>query len=138
MKQAITDAARVAPPSTTALIIVYALVALYGTLAGWAGVATLDIVSGPTWALLWPILTVFFSAAAIAGVLISRRYGRTTFELVTTLLLVALLVGYALAIVIRVEADGNVTRLPVAVLPVALSVHPFARLIRIARGVVVR
>ena len=138
MKQALSDAARVQPPSSTALVLVYALVAVYGTLAGWVGVATLDVVGGPTWALVWPVLTVFFAAAAIAGVLISRRFGRTTFELVTTLLLVALLVGYAVAIVIRVEVDGNASRLPVAVLPVALSVHPFARLVRIARGVVVR
>ena len=112
--------------------------AVYGTLAAWVGVATLDVVGGRTWALLWPILTVFFAVAAIAGVLISRRYGRTSFELVTTLLLVALLVGYAIAIVIRTDFDGNVSRLPVAVLPVALSVHPFAQLVRIARGVVVR
>jgi len=138
VKQAVTDAARVTTPSSTALVIVYALVALYGTLAGWVGVATLDVVGGPTWALLWPILTVFFAVAAIAGVLISRRYGQTSFELVTTLLLIALLVGYALAIVVRTEFDGNMSRLPVAVLPVALSVHPFARLVRIARGVVMR
>lgn len=139
MKQAIVDAHRSVTVSPIALIIEYTLIALYGVLCSWVGVATLDIVGGPLWAFVWPLAIVVFSLGAIVGVVVSGRLARGGFELITTLLLVALLLGYSAAIVVRVvEVDGELNRLPVAVLPVALSVHPFSRLVRIARGTVVR
>lgn len=139
MKQAVIDAHRSVTVSPTALVIEYALIALYGALCSWVGVTTLDIVGGPLWAFVWPLAIVVFSLGAIVGVVVSSRLARGGVELVTTLLLVALLLGYSAAIIVRVvEVDGELNRLPVAVLPVALSVHPFSRLVRIARGTVVR
>ena len=138
MRQVVVDAARTASTSPVAFIIEYALIALYGILSGWVGVATLDVVGGPVWAIVWPVGIVVFATSAIVGITLSRRTGRGGFELVTTLALIALLVGYSAAIIFRVEFDGQLNRLPVAVLPVALSVHPFSRLVKIARGTVVR
>lgn len=139
MKQVVEDAQRSVTVSPTALVIEYALIAVYGALCSAVGVATLDIVGGPLWAFVWPLAIVVFSLGAIVGVVVSGRLARRGFELVTTLLLVAMLMGYSAAIVFRVvEVDGELNRLPVAVLPVALSVHPFSRLVRIARGTVVR
>jgi len=139
VKQVVQDTQPSVTVSPTALVIEYSLIALYGILCSWVGVATLDIVGGPVWAFAWPLAIVVFSLGAIVGVVVSNRLARRGFELVTTLLLIALLMGYAIAIIVRVaEVDGELNRLPVAVLPFALSVHPFSRLVRIARGTVVR
>lgn len=138
MKQTMFNAVKTAGVSPTALIIEYSLLALYGILSGWVGVATLDVVGGPLWAVVWPVGIVFFSTAAIVGVLLSRAFGKSWLEVTTTLALIALLIGYSAAIIIRTTLDGDIGRLPVAVLPFALSVHPFSKLVRIARGSVVR
>jgi hypothetical protein len=125
-------------PSSTATIVEYVLLALYGLGSAWVGVATLDVVAGATWALLWPGLIALLSTAAAIGVLVSRDGGPKTIELVTTLLLISLLVGYSIAIVLRTMEDGNLARLPFAILPTAVAVHPFSRLIYIARGTAVK
>jgi hypothetical protein len=137
VSEVVVTSVRAAGVSPTALILTYNLLALYGVLSGWVGVRTLDVVGGPLWALVWPIGIVFFSMAAVIGLLVSRKFGIATVELVTTIALVSLLIGYSVAIVVRTGVDGDLLRLPVAVLPVALSVHPFSRLVRIARGSVV-
>ena len=133
----VVTSVRAAGVSSTALVIEYGLLSFYGVLSGWVGVRTLDIVGWPLWALVWPIGIVFFSMAAIFGVLVNKKYGIAAVELVTTIALVSLLIGYSVAIVIRTAVDGDMIRLPVAVLPFALSVHPFSQLVRIARGSVV-
>jgi hypothetical protein len=112
-------------PSSTATIVEYVLLALYGLGSAWVGVATLDVVA-------------LLSTAAAIGVLVSRDGGPKTIELVTTLLLISLLVGYSIAIVLRTMEDGNLARLPFAILPTAVAVHPFSRLIYIARGTAVK
>lgn len=126
------------PSPYPALIIKYALIAVYGAANGWVGVITLGVVSGPSWAVMWPALVLISSTAALVGVLISRSGGTHWPEMIATLALISLLIGYSAAIIIRTVEDGNVTRLPVALLPIILSVFPFSRLVSISRGTVKR
>lgn len=120
------------PPYVT-LIIKYALIAVYGAFSGWVGIATLDVVAGQLWGVLWPALVTVFSLLAMFAVIRSRITEKEGLELVSTLLLISLLIGYSIAIVTRTTIDGNVTRLPVALLPIILSVFPARRLVQIAR-----
>lgn len=121
------------PPPYRTLILTYALLAMYGVTSAIAGVATLDAVAGSLWGLLWPLLVVAFAVLALAGVVRSRVTRKEGLELVASLLLTALLIGYTVAIVARTFEDHDLARLPVAWLPVALSVHPASRMVQIAR-----
>lgn len=114
------------------LFIKYGLIFVYAVTSGVVGVTTLDVVAGEWWALLWPTLMALFSLLAFLGVLRSKRTGRYLFEIVATLLLIAMFAGYVVAIVYRGFDAGEYQRLPVAWLPVILSVFPTSRLVDIA------
>jgi hypothetical protein len=127
-----THAQYIGPPPYRTLIVKYALITMYGLTSCIVGVVTLDVAAGAVWAVLWPILVTVLAFLALLGVVHSWRTGRERFELVTTLLLIAMLVGYTVAILLRTWEDGEVSRLPVAWLPIILSVYPGRRLIQIA------
>ena len=121
------------PPPYRTLIVTYALLALYGVTSAVVGVATLSAVAGSLWGLLWPLLVTALSVLALVGVVRSRVTRKEGFELVASLLLAAILIGYTVAIIARTFEDGDLARLPVAWLPVALSIHPAGRMVQIAR-----
>lgn len=133
MKRILSREIEASPTPYATLIIKYAILALYGVTSCVVGVTTLDVVAGQAWGLIWPALVALLSTLALVGVIRSRVTGREGFELISTLLLVALLGGYVAAIIIRTMQDGEVTRLPIALLPLALSIYPAARMGRIAR-----
>lgn len=120
------------PPYAT-YILKYALIAIYGLGSGIVGITTLDVVAGRFWGLLWPGLITVLALLAMVGVIRSRLTEKEGMELIFTLLLLALFAGYVVAIVVRSHLDGNVQRLPTALLPVILSVFPGRRLVQIAR-----
>jgi len=115
------------------LIIMYALLALYGIGSGVVGVTTLSVVAGEAWGLIWPALVAVLSLAALVGVIRSRLTEKHGWELVATLLLIAMLAGYVAAILLRTIWDGDPSRLPVAILPTVVSIAPAYRLLDIAR-----
>jgi lipopolysaccharide export LptBFGC system permease protein LptF len=121
------------PPPFRTLIVTYALLTLYGVTSAVVGVTTLSAVAGSVWGLMWPLLVTAFSVLALAGVIRSRVSRKEGFELVASLLLAALLIGYTVAIIARTFDDGDLSRLPVAWLPVALSINPASRMVQIAR-----
>jgi hypothetical protein len=121
------------PPPYRTLMVTYVLLALYGVTSAVVGVTTMIAAAGDVWGLLWPLLVTALSVLALAGVIRSRVTGKEGFELVASLLLASLIIGYTFAIIIRTFDDGDITRLPVAWLPVALSVHPAGRMVQIAR-----
>jgi hypothetical protein len=127
------DTATTGSSAHTQLIIMYALLALYGIGSGVVGVATLNVVAGEAWGLLWPALVAALSIAALVGVIRSGVTEKHGWEMVATLLLVAMLAGYVSAIIARTLHDGEPTRLPVAILPTVVSIPPAFRLIDIAR-----
>lgn len=121
------------PTSYRSLITTYALLTLYGVGSSIVGVATLIVVSGQAWGLLWPFLVALFSLGALLATLRSRATSKRGVELVVTLLLIALLAGYTIAIIVRTFMDGHMERLPIGLLPIIISVNPFSRLLFIAR-----
>lgn len=115
------------------LVIMYALLTIYGLGSGAVGVTTLSVVAGDQWAIIWPGLVAALSAGALIGVLRSWLANKHGWEVVATLLLVAMLAGYVIAILARTTLDGDPTRLPVAMLPLVVSIPPAFRLVDIAR-----
>lgn len=121
------------PAPHTPLAVIYALLTVYGLGSALAGVTTLDVVAGAAWGLTWPALVAVLALASFVGVVRSRITDKEGWEVVSTLLLIALLAGYAIAIPIRTMLDGDWSRLPFAVLPVVAAVFPASRLLDIAR-----
>lgn len=120
-------------PPYASLIIKYGLISLYGLASSIVGITTLDVVAGALWGVLWPGLVTILALLAMVGVIRSRVTEKEGTELVFTLLLIALLIGYSVAIIARTFVDGQVSRLPIAFLPVILCVFPARRLVQIAR-----
>lgn len=123
-----------APSPYVTLPVQYALMALYGALAGWQGTRTLDVVAGDLFGVIWPVLVLATSVAAIIGVLISRKRRNPWTEIVATLALILMLAAYGVTIIVRAIHDPQYDGLPFCVLPFALCVYPYARLWRIAGG----
>jgi hypothetical protein len=121
------------PPPGPTLIVEYALIAAYGAASALVGVTTLDVTLGNTWSLLWPALVMLSALTSIVGVAIAMRGGRHRVEIIATTLLVVLLSSYSIAIVVRTFHDGHVERLPVALLPIIISVVPYARLLGVVQ-----
>lgn len=88
------------PPPYGALIVQYALIALYAAGASFSGVYTLKVVSGEAWETIWPALLFVAALLALVGVIRSYRTSKHGWEVGGTLALVALLAGYVLAIVV--------------------------------------
>lgn len=123
-----------APSPYTTLPIQYALMAVYGALAGWQGIRTLDVVAGDLFGVIWPVLVLATSVSAIVGVAISRFRKNPWTEIVATLALIMMLAAYGGTIIFRAAHDPEYDGLPFCVLPLALCVYPYARLWRIAGG----
>ena len=121
------------PEPHGSLALIYALLTVYGIGSAAVGVTTLDVVAGAAWGLLWPSLVALFALAAFIGVIRSRITEKHGWEVVGSLLLIALMLGYALAIVVRTAFDLDISRLPYGVLPVVVAVSPAFRLLHIAR-----
>lgn len=125
----------VTPIPYTRLGVKYLLIALYGLSASIVGVTTIGIVGGNWWETIWPMLVSIFALGAFFGVLRSKYYGKEGLEASMTLAVVALLASYSLAIILRTHFDNEVIRLPIAFLPIILSVMPFARFMDIVRNI---
>lgn len=115
------------------LIVKYALIALYGLAASIVGVTTVNVVGGSLWESVWSFLLTVLSLAAMIGIIRSKLTGKVSVEVVSTLFLIGLLVSYAVAIILRTLVDWEFERLPALLLPVIISVTPFARVLDISR-----
>jgi hypothetical protein len=115
------------------LAMIYAVLTVYGIGSAVVGMTTLDVVAGAMWALLWPVLVAVVSMVAFVGVIRSSLAGKHGLEVVGTLLLIALMIGYTIAIMIRTGFDGDVSRLPYGLLPVVVAIPPAFQLVRVAR-----
>lgn len=121
------------PSEHAVLVVKYALIAFYGILSGIVGVTTIDEVLGKAWSIAWPGLLVAAACASIVGVAISARRGSHTTEIYATMAMIIVLLSYPLANIIRTLGDHEWERLPFAVLPVIVSVAPYARLLKIVQ-----
>lgn len=121
------------PSPYPSLTVKYLFLFLYGVTASLVGVATLDVVVGSAWGLIWPALVSVFSLLALLGVIRSRTTKKYLFEVVATLMLIGLLYSYSLAIIYRSFASDEWFRLHAAWLPVILSVYPLSRVFSITR-----
>jgi len=115
------------------LLTKYALLAVYGIGSEAVGVITITTVAGETWGVIWPVLIAVFAIASFLATLRSKYTHRFLLETIATLMLIALLAGYVVAIIVRTLNDGLLERLPVGLLPVILSITPAARLLDLAR-----
>lgn len=122
-----------APSPYARLRVKYALIALYGLASSLVGITTITAVSGEAWGLAWPVLVASLALGAILGLSRSQEKHMYGWEISMTLSLLAVFCSYSVLIVLRTIHDGEVTRLPVALLPVILSVTPFARFLDIVR-----
>lgn len=124
----------VAGPSEHSILTVkYALIAFYGILSGVVGVTTIDEVLGRAWSIAWPGLLVAAACASIIGVAISARRKSHTMEIYSTMAMILVLVSYPIANVVRTIGDHEWERLPFAVLPIIVTVAPYARLLKIVQ-----
>lgn len=118
-------------PRFAEALISYCLITVYGVSSAIVGMTTQREVSGDLWELVWPIMLATASAVAVWGVLRSRNNGHLAVEIISSVAMVALLVSYSASILARTASDGEVTRLPVAILPILIGVSIFGRLVRL-------
>lgn len=119
--------------SYTSLQIKYLILGLYGVAALIVGIPTIFAVTGEIWGVVLPALMTVTAFAATYGLERTKRGARGGVEFWATLCLFATFCSYSLAIIARTIEDGDVTRLPAALFPVALSILPFSRMASLAR-----
>lgn len=117
------------------LIVLYGLIALYSMLTVYFGAQTVEMATSPTYARFFPIGLFFCSLAALFGVIRSRYSRLVWIEYAGTLLLMAGLIGYAVAIVWVGAIEKEWYRFPGAVLPLMVMVFPVLRLKNILKVV---
>lgn len=114
--------------------VYHALVTKYIIMIAWSagsavgGIPTVSEVTGYVYGVALPLGLLVTSAMALVGVVRSRHTGRTRLEYVGTLLLIAGLVGYSVAIVLRAIVELDWDDLPGALLPILVAVFPYYRL----------
>lgn len=114
----------------------YTIMGTYAGSAFFLGATTVGKATGPAYAKLFPALLFIACITALLGVVVSRWTARVWIEYLGTALLLAGMVGYAIAIAyVALFVDRDWGRLPPALLPVALMVFPILRLRNILRTV---
>lgn len=117
------------------LITKYSLLALYSACTVYFGAVTVGQATSPLYARVFPVALFFSCLAALYGVIRSRYTRKVWLEYLGTVLLIAGMVGYAVALAYTGVSDHMLYRLPAALLPIILSVFPILRLINILRVV---
>lgn len=114
----------------------YSIMAVYAASASLLGATTVGRATDPVYARLFPALLFLACLTALVGVVASRWTARVWVEYVGTALLLAGMAGYSAAIGwVGVVLDNDWSRLPPAILPIALMVFPILRLRNILKTV---
>ncbi|MDF2992098.1 MAG: hypothetical protein K0S37_2612 [Microbacterium sp.] len=114
----------------------YSIMAVYSAASSLLGATTVGRATDPFYARLFPALLFLACCAALVGVVVSRWTARVWVEYVGTAALLAGMAGYAIAIgYVGIAIDHDWSRLPPAILPIALMVFPVMRLRNILRTV---
>jgi hypothetical protein len=116
------------------LVCYYAGIATYGVTASIWTLPSLIAQGGDTFAVAWAIVLGAAALLAMIGVLISRHQQNRWVELVATLLMVCMLIGYGAGLLMRGLA-GSPAAIPTAWLPLIIAVLPGWRiLVMVADG----
>lgn len=111
------------------LICYYAAILGYGITAYLFGVLSLEHTAGAGFATLWAVLLGSGAIIAGGGVVFSMWLRTHWLELVGTITIVALMVGYAVAIVLyALRPGGDPTRLSAFWLPIVIMILPVWRM----------
>lgn len=117
------------------LIVKYSALALYSAATVYFGATTVGQATSHLYAQIFPVALFFSCLAALYGVIRSRYTRKVWLEYLGTVLLIAGMVGYAVALFYTGITEHMPFRLPAAMLPVVLSVFPVLRLMNILRVV---
>jgi hypothetical protein len=114
----------------------YSIMAVYSAGAVVFGATTVGKAVDEFYARMFPAMLFLCCCGALIGVVRSRWTRKVWIEYAGTLGLLAGLVGYSIAIVYAgVVVDGDLSRIPPGVLPIALCIFPFLRLRNIIQHV---
>lgn len=118
------------------LLVKYSIMAVYSASAVVFGATTVGQAVTPLYARLFPSLLFLCCLAALVGVVRSRWTRKVWIEYAGTVGLLAGMVGYSIAIgYVGLIINHDLSRIPPAVLPLALCVFPVLRLVNIIRAV---
>lgn len=111
------------------LICYYAAILGYGITASISGVLAVQHTAGYTFAFIWALLLGAGALLAGAGVVFSIYRRSHWFELVGTIVIIALMAGYTVAIFLfALSPGGDVARLSAFWLPVVIAIMPVWRI----------
>jgi uncharacterized membrane protein YgaE (UPF0421/DUF939 family) len=110
------------------LVCYYAAIMGYGITAYLFGVLSIQHTNGATFAIIWAILLGCGAVLAVAGVFVSLLRRSHWLELVGTIVIVALMVGYAVSIILYAVSTHSLTRISATWLPVLISIMPIWRI----------
>lgn len=114
----------------------YSILAVYAAAAVFLGATTVGKAVDPLYARIFPALLFIACVTALVGVVTSRWTARVWVEYAGTAALLAGMAGYAIAIgYVGVAVDHDLSRIPPALLPIALMVFPILRLRNILKTV---
>lgn len=114
----------------------YSILAVYAAAAVFLGATTVGKAVDPFYARLFPALLFIACITALVGVVTSRWTARVWVEYAGTAALLAGMAGYSIAIgYVGVAVDHDLSRIPPALLPIALMVFPILRLRNILKTV---
>jgi hypothetical protein len=120
----------------TGLLWKYSIMAVYAASSSLLGATTVGRATDPFYARLFPALLFIACCTALVGVVVSRWTARVWVEYAGTAALLAGMAGYSIAIgYVGIAVDHDWSRLPPAILPIALMVFPVMRLRNILRTV---
>lgn len=112
----------------------YMLVSYYGAIVGYAlttillGVLSIEQTVSREYAYLWSASLMLGALLAGGGAVFSARFKTHWLELIGTILIMAELAGYAVAIVIYAADGGESARYSAVWLPVILAILPIYRI----------
>lgn len=119
------------PLHVKSLLWFYGMIALYSFVATVTTVPTLFISFGQLWGTVGPLAMLLISITVLVGLYRSLAKGKRGTEIVSTLLLIGLLVGYSVAILIRAMIFGRWDQSAGTVLPLIICVPAYFRILEI-------
>lgn len=114
-----------------ALVSLYGWTALYGVASLITGTLSIFVAYGPEWGVIWPIVISLSGLGAVVGIFATQWFRSPWLERVTTPIMIGALLSYSFSVLVRAGEPGHLDRYSYAMLPIAICIIAFFRLVEV-------